>query len=392
MNKFQYSSCFGKPMLADVIVLGRVSTSIKAGIPAHVLSIIESLADHKIKLINVVPSLTISRASLNPFGYSERQISQFSTEILCSSFLVYKTLGLSFSFFYNYYRIAYDNPSAPVHLHLPDPLSILTLLFCKKRKIIATLHADLLNKGPFSFLYNQLLKKFSLKSNVVFVVPTPAHIRGTILNKLQHRPLILPFIFKDKPISSSGQILLNNTYSSEETRFLFVGRHVPYKGINVAIQAFMQLSHSLNCVFDIVGHGPLTSFLRVLAADNRRIHFWGELSDEELELYYLKSHVFVLPSVTQAEAFGIVQVEAMLHHCLCLSSFLDNGVNYVNQEGVSGHNFPVNDVDALSQLMHRYCTNIGQRNQLMASAREYAYNTFASNDLCQSYLNLYLTH
>jgi rhamnosyl/mannosyltransferase len=226
----------------------------------------------------------------------------------------------------------------------------------------------------------------------VFVVPTPAHIRGTTLNTLQQRPLILPFIFKDKPISSTSQNLLNNTYSSEETRFLFVGRHVPYKGINIAIQAFMQLSHSLNCVFDIVGQGPLTPLLRDLAADNHRIHFLGQLSDEELELYYLKSHIFVLPSVTQAEAFGIVQVEAMLHHCLCLSSFLDNGVNYVNKEGVSGYSFTVNDVDALSQLMHRLCINRGQRNQLMASARDYAFKTFASNDLRRSYLNLYLTN
>ena len=308
---------------------------------------------------------------------------------MCNSFFVHKTFGLSISFLYHFFRLTRKNPCAVVHVHLPDPLSIFATMFCRKRKIIATFHADLLNKAVFGFLYSKILALFSSKPNIVFVIPTPAHVQGTSLKNLACHPVVLPFIFTDPPLSPVEKNLLRNSYSSIITRFLFVGRHVPYKGIHVAIKAFMALPQSLNCDFTIAGEGPLTSTLMQLASDDARINFVGHLSEEDLYSYYLRSHVFVLPSVTQAEAFGIVQVEAMLHHCSCLSSFLDNGVNFVNSEGVSGHNFPVNDFQSLSLLMHGLCKDIYRRNQLMASAREYALSTFASNDLRQSYLNLY---
>ena len=75
----------------------------------------------------------------------------------------------------------------------------------------------------------------------------------------------------------------------------------------------------------------------------KRILFLGEIDDQELKLQYANSHLFILPSISKAEAFGIVQVEAMMYSCLCLSSFLDNGVNVVNRENVSGMSFPPYD-------------------------------------------------
>jgi len=375
--------------LADVILLGRVSTKIKAGIPAHVLSIIQSLSHEEISFINLVPSLDVTRNPLKLFGSTRRQINTKSLEIVCNSIFSYKTLALSPSFFYSCFKLLHSFPRAVVHVHLPDPSSIVASLFCIERKIVATFHADLLNKGIFGLFYKLLLMLFASKHNVVFVIPTPDHISGTSLKSLSKNPVVVPFIFSDTTLSTSQAQLVQSSYASDATRFIFVGRHVPYKGIHIAIKAFMKLPKSILCEFVIVGQGPLTSSLRELASTDERIVFKGLLSDSQLLEEYLRSNVFVLPSISKAEAFGIVQVEAMLHHCLCLSSQLNNGVNFVNQDGVSGYSFPVSDIDFLSDLMHRLCTNKSHRNTLMRSAREYSLKTFASNDLCDSYLDLY---
>ena len=234
-----------------------------------------------------------------------------------------------------------------------------------------------------------LLRLFASKDNVVFVIPTPDHTNGTSLSTLPNPPVVVPFIFTNTPLTTSQSQLVQSSYSSEVTRFLFVGRHVPYKGIHIAINAFMKLPKSIPCEFIIVGQGPLTSCLRELASTDKRIIFKGLLSDSHLLQEYLRSNVFILPSISKAEAFGIVQVEAMLHHCLCLSSQLNNGVNFVNKDGVSGYSFPVADIDSLYVLMHTLCTNKPLRNTLMSSAREYSLKTFASNDLRNSYLDLY---
>jgi len=376
-------------ILADVILLGRVSTKIKAGIPAHVLSIIQSLSHEEISFINLVPSLDVPRNPLKLLGSTCRQINPKSLEIVCNSIFSYKTLALSPSFFYSYFKLLNSFPRAVVHVHLPDPFSIAASLLCSKRKIVATFHADLLNKGIFGLFYKMLLVLFASKHNVVFVIPTPDHISGTSLKTLSKNPVVVPFIFSDTPLSTSQAQLVQSSYSSDVTRFIFVGRHVPYKGIHIAIKAFMKLPKSILCEFVIVGQGPLTSSLRELASTDERILFKGLLSDSQLLQEYLRSNVFVLPSISKAEAFGIVQVEAMLHHCLCLSSQLNNGVNFVNQDGVSGYSFPVSDIDFLSDLMYRLCTNKSHRNTLMRSAREHSLKTFASNDLCDSYLDLY---
>lgn len=376
-------------MLADVIILGRVSVNIKAGIPAHVLSILETLCDSGLKFINIVPSLERSNSIASALRSSYHSLNRDSSEIICNSFFVHKTFALSFSFFFNFYRLIFKNPSAVLHIHLPDPLSILVSLPCRRRKIIATFHADLLDKGLFGFLYRFLFLALSQKTNVSFVVPTPMHVQGSSLNRLNIKPLVLPFIFSDSLSNSSANSKVLESYQSSTTRFLFVGRHVPYKGIDIAISAFKCIPDSVSAEFNIVGSGPLTPQLKELAGSDSRIHFLGRLPDTELANYYSLSNVFVLSSITQAEAFGLVQVEAMLHHCMCLSSYLGNGVNYVNQEGVSGYSFAVKDIKALSLLMRQACADKARRNRMMSSAREYAMASFASNDLRESYIQLY---
>ena len=171
---------------------------------------------------------------------------------------------------------------------------------------------------------------------------------------------------------------------------MFVGRHVPYKGIHVVINAFKKIDKNLNIKLNIIGDGPLTNDLKSLAKDDYRIKFSGEINDQQLKLEYCNAHVFVLPSVSRAEAFGIVQVEAMLHSCLCLSSFLDNGVNIVNKDRLSGRSFPPNNSDKLSELLLCFLRDNELRNQYMKSANKYAVETFSSKTLQNEYKNLYL--
>ena len=281
-------------------------------------------------------------------------------------------------------------PDAPIHIHLPDPITILIVLaFTKKRKIIATYHADLLNKGIFSLLYKFLINLLIFKK-CLFVFPTSKHLSSTFLANKKIQSRILPFIFSNVHFSKLESKYINNKLVSKETKLLFVGRHVPYKGIETLLKAFKTIKNEYKVSLTIVGKGPLTASLKKIAKNDFRIKFVGEISDKELSLLYCESHIFLLPSINRAEAFGIVQVEAMLRYCMCISSFLDNGVNIVNKDFISGRSFNPYDYKKLKELIIFYTINLEKRNELMKSAFHYAVNTFASNSLIKDYKSIYI--
>jgi len=83
--------------------------------------------------------------------------------------------------------------------------------------------------------------------------------------------------------------------------FLIVSRLVPYKKIDLVIQAFNQLKMPLK----IIGTGTEENRLKEMAKGN--IEFLGQLTDQELLSYYQNCRALVFP---QQEDFGLVPLEA----------------------------------------------------------------------------------
>ncbi len=84
-------------------------------------------------------------------------------------------------------------------------------------------------------------------------------------------------------------------------RFLIVSRLLPYKRIDIAIEAF----NTLKLPLDIVGTGPEEERLRSLAGPTVRLH--GFLPDEDIRRMYARCRAFIFP---QEEDFGMTPVEA----------------------------------------------------------------------------------
>jgi len=86
--------------------------------------------------------------------------------------------------------------------------------------------------------------------------------------------------------------------------FLYWGRLIPYKRVDLAIEAAKTLGVRLN----IVGAGPSENALRALAEGCENIQFHGRLSDQALMQLMSRSKALIFPCY---EDFGIVPVEAM---------------------------------------------------------------------------------
>ncbi len=90
--------------------------------------------------------------------------------------------------------------------------------------------------------------------------------------------------------------------SHVEDYFLLVGRLIPYKRADIAVQAFNRLGLPLK----IAGTGSELESLRRMARPN--VEFLGRVGDAELGELYSRCAALVFP---QEEDFGIVPLEAM---------------------------------------------------------------------------------
>ena len=116
-------------------------------------------------------------------------------------------------------------------------------------------------------------------------------------------------------------------------RVLFVGQMRTYKGVEWLLPA---VAGQPGIELTLVGAGThLGDYQRLaerLGGDN--IRFLGRVPDEVLHAEYDRSDVVVLPSVTRAEAFGLVVLEGMAAGCVPVVSDLPGVRDLVDGVGV----------------------------------------------------------
>ncbi len=149
---------------------------------------------------------------------------------------------------------------------------------------------------------------------------------------------------------------------------LFVGRLVPYKGVEFLIRALEDVKARLW----IVGTGPLENSLKNLVREKGmadRVVFLGHVSDEDLVAYYHACDVFALPSITNQEMFGLVQLEAMACRKPVISTTVPTGVPWVNQHGKTGYTVTPGNSAELAHAIQRLLSSREFREEMGAAGR-----------------------
>lgn len=82
------------------------------------------------------------------------------------------------------------------------------------------------------------------------------------------------------------------------------------KRIDVLVKAMKYVKSDIPLY--IAGTGPEKERLEALAGEDPRIHFIGFVSDDDVENYYANS--LVIPYFPYEEDYGLITIEAMLHH------------------------------------------------------------------------------
>ena len=286
-----------------------------------------------------------------------------------------------------------------VHLHFPNPIAhLISWLLPANVKRVITWHSDIIRQKRLLSLYQPFLERVTASADAL-IAATPAHYTsstqisphlaaekkhvipyGQDFSALaltpQNTELCLKIKAEAKTVTASGHIIFA------------LGRHVYYKGFDVLIEAMQAIDAQLL----LGGDGPLRDKLQQQAQQlglAHRIRLTGPIPEADLAAYFNACDLFCLPSVEQSEAFGLVQLEAMACGKPVVCTQLNNGVNVVNQRGVTGLAVPVRDSKALAQALNQLLNDETLRFTLGAQAKQRALNEYSLDAMSNSHVKLY---
>jgi glycosyltransferase involved in cell wall biosynthesis len=242
------------------------------------------------------------------------------------------------------------SPADLVHIHMPNPGAALAFLMSgHPGKLIITHHADTLGRRTLRRLSDPFVIRLMQRASRILVTSSRYLNSSEELAPFQDKCRIVPLGIDLKSTSHTDRGSVEQLRSQFGDRIILaVGRLVPYKGFDVLIRAMKNVDGKLI----LIGSGPQSSALARLSASEgvqSKVTMLGHV--EELSPYFAAACVFVLPSVTRAEAFGMVQLEAMAAGLPVINTDIDSGVPEVCIHGKTGITVPPTDTLALSHAM-----------------------------------------
>ncbi len=279
-----------------------------------------------------------------------------------------------------------------IHHHYPFPNIELSLLrhidVLRNKKFIITWHANINTSrwGWIKKIYDPLIHILLKAADDIIVTSPQLFSASDILQEYRDKVKVIPLCFE--PIFQERVIMLRSFPTNRLFRIIFVGKLRKYKGVVYLLEAIKDLPVELT----IVGDGEEEENLRNSTSKynlTQRVTFYKNIDNELLFDLYNQSDIFVLPSINEAEAFGVVQLEAMATGLPVINTLLRSGVPYVSLDGLSGYTVPPQNVTELKGAIQRIITDPKKYEEMSFNSLERS-KLFTREAMSKAYLDLYI--
>lgn len=261
--------------------------------------------------------------------------------------------------------------------HAPFPIVDLAVPYLAKNKpLVVYWHAEIIGRSFLTKLLSSSIRRTLERADRI-VVADQSTIDGSLfLPPFASKCTIAPYgidvdswatCTEDETIEASR---LRQQYSR---MILAIGRLVPYKGYDVLLRALRDIDGHVV----IIGEGPLREDLQQIAAESGvtdRVTFAGRVDRSNIKAYLHAAKVLAFPSVTRAEAFGIVQLEAMAAGLPIVNTSLTTAVPTIARHGQEGLTVAPHDARGLAAALSRILDDAPMARRLghAGKARVYA--------------------
>jgi len=248
-----------------------------------------------------------------------------------------------------------------IALHAPFPQADVAIACgaLDGRPLIVHWHADLVSYPRAARLLTPLMQSTLTRARAIIVSGASQIHPYSPIHSFKNKCEIVPFGVDPNALShlDADETMHVQALRSRMPKLVVAcGRLVPYKGFDVLIEA----ARGLDAHVVIIGAGPLHNALTtqiVVRGLQKRVRLIGAVPDADLKLWLHAANVFVLPSVTAAETFGIVQIEAMACGTPVVNTALPTSVPSIARHEREGLTVPPSDTAALHSAIRALLDN-----------------------------------
>lgn len=291
-----------------------------------------------------------------------------------------------------------------IQLHLPqfDAAGVALRGRLLHKPTVITYHCDLrMPAGPVAWAANQSVRVMNnlaaLFTHRIVTYTQDYAQNSAYLNRYIKKLHIIPPPVELPEISSGEAAEFAREYNPKNRRPVIgtVARFATEKGVEVLLDALPRILEVYPNA-QVQFAGPYQNIIGEEQYSARlmpRIHeyevqgawkFVGALTQHQLAAYYPNLDVHVLPSLNSTEAFGLVQIEAMINGVPCVASNLP-GVRQPIKVHQTGKIFPIGDAAALAEAVIEV---IGNRSAYVKDPLTIA-QRYLPDTIAQEYENLF---
>ncbi len=221
-----------------------------------------------------------------------------------------------------------------IHIHTPNPLIELILIFLPIKKLIISWGSDIINQKILKIFFNPIQYALLKKAKKIICLSNNYLKYSKDLKNFKKKIVIIPPIIKKSPYKPKVK-------NYQKINILMVGRLVDYKGYDIAIKTLSLLPKNYN--LNIIGRGKnkikLLNLIRNLKL-NKRIKLLDKANDRVKQKYLKKSSLLLMCSTSRAESFGISILEAISNSLpLIISKVKGSGMNDMIINKFNGYKF-----------------------------------------------------
>lgn len=241
-----------------------------------------------------------------------------------------------------------------VAFHTPFPLADPVLAFLPPHQgLVVHWHADIVRQKRSAALLAPLRRAMLDRADRIVVAHRTIVESNKTLESYRDKIITIPYgidVEAWEEETSEDHQAIDRLKKKFPVLFVAVGRLVTYKGFDILLEAMRRVKgHLIIC-----GEGPERDNLEAMIEEcglTGRVTLAGPISTTQMRRFLKAATSFVFPSITSAETFGIVQLEAMAAGAPIINTALSTAVPDIARDGQEALTVAPGNIDELSNAM-----------------------------------------